>query len=70
MVNLLGNLWKKRVPSWDMLEVDRNIHLHLYNKAEARRGRKMGHFNYLGSDLEKLQEKALDMFAKLGGNVD
>lgn len=70
MVNLLGNLWKKRVPNWDMLEVDRNIHLHLYNKAEARRGRKMGHFNYLGSDVAKIQEKALAMFAKLGGSVD
>jgi len=70
MVNLLGNLWKKRVPNWDMLEVDRHIHLHLYNKKEARRGRKMGHFNYLGADVNKTHEKALEMFAKLGGCVD
>ncbi len=69
MVNLLGNLWKKRVPNWDMLEVDKHIHLHLYNKKEARRGRKMGHFNYLGNDLEELHKKAAEMFTKLGGTV-
>lgn len=69
MVNLLGNLWKKHEPNWEMLSADKNIHLHLYHKKEARRGRKMGHFNYLGTDVEKLTKKAAEMFEKIGGTV-
>ncbi|MCE3268892.1 MAG: 5-(carboxyamino)imidazole ribonucleotide synthase, partial [Burkholderiales bacterium] len=46
MLNLLGELWpeKNKAPGWDkILEKYDNIKLHLYDKTEARPGRKMGH---------------------------
>jgi 5-(carboxyamino)imidazole ribonucleotide synthase len=43
MTNLLGD----DVHRWPELAAEANVHLHLYGKAEARRGRKMGHFNRL-----------------------
>ncbi|WP_018871801.1 5-(carboxyamino)imidazole ribonucleotide synthase [Thioalkalivibrio sp. ALJ16] len=49
MVNLLGDLWPDGAcPDWSpVLEAGR-ARLHLYGKAVARRGRKMGHVNVLG----------------------
>jgi 5-(carboxyamino)imidazole ribonucleotide synthase len=43
MTNLLGD----DIHRWPDLAAEPNVHLHLYGKAEARRGRKMGHFNRL-----------------------
>lgn len=43
MTNLLG----EDVHRWPELAAEPNVHLHLYGKSEARRGRKMGHFNRL-----------------------
>ena len=43
MTNLLGD----DVDRWRELAAEPDVHLHLYGKAEARRGRKMGHFNRL-----------------------
>lgn len=50
MVNLLGDVWKEDAPPWNVLLSDPDVKLHLYGKQEARPGRKMGHFNYLGED--------------------
>ncbi|MCK5002322.1 MAG: 5-(carboxyamino)imidazole ribonucleotide synthase [Gammaproteobacteria bacterium] len=50
MVNMLGDLWE---PDWAALLAHPEIKLHLYGKTEARPGRKMGHFNVLGSDVEQ-----------------
>ena len=52
MLNLLGDVWPQGAqPGWDeVLEIDR-ARLHLYGKKEARRGRKMGHINFLAEDL-------------------
>ena len=41
MTNLLGD----EVNAWRTLAAEPGTALHLYGKAEARRGRKMGHFN-------------------------
>jgi len=41
MTNILGD----EVNEWPKLLADPNVHLHLYGKAEARTGRKMGHWN-------------------------
>jgi 5-(carboxyamino)imidazole ribonucleotide synthase len=41
MTNLLG----EDIDRWRELAAEPRVHLHLYGKAEARRGRKMGHFN-------------------------
>ena len=58
MVNLLGDLWfaepgakKPREPAWAAVLAQSQAKLHLYGKAEPRRGRKMGHVTCLGLTL-------------------
>ena len=41
MTNLLGD----EIGAWPQLAAEPRVHIHLYGKSEARRGRKMGHFN-------------------------
>ena len=43
MRNLIG----EEVDSWREILADRNAHLHLYGKKDARPGRKMGHVTRL-----------------------
>jgi len=43
MANLLGDVWEKGEPNWAAALEDASVKLHLYGKAEPRRGRKMGH---------------------------
>ena len=43
MSNLLGDLWSAGEPDWAAALAMPEIKLHLYGKAEARPGRKMGH---------------------------
>ncbi|MEY2581260.1 MAG: 5-(carboxyamino)imidazole ribonucleotide synthase [Ilumatobacteraceae bacterium] len=43
MVNLLGELWDDGEPDWSAALSDPHASLHLYGKAAARPGRKMGH---------------------------
>ena len=43
MTNLLGS----EIDQWPALAAEPDVCLHVYGKAEARRGRKMGHFNRL-----------------------
>jgi 5-(carboxyamino)imidazole ribonucleotide synthase len=43
MANLLGDIWSAGEPDWPAALVDPNAKLHLYGKAEAKAGRKMGH---------------------------
>ena len=57
MVNLLGDLWH---PDWACLFDQPGAKLHLYGKAEARPGRKMGHYNVLAeSAISWLRNEAL-----------
>jgi len=58
MVNLLGHLWKKGEPAWERLLNDPTTRLHLYGKAEAKLGRKMGHFCVLDQDRATALRKA------------
>ncbi len=60
MVNLLGDLWfagpestAAREPAWRAVLAQPQAKLHLYGKAEPRRGRKMGHVTCLGTTLEE-----------------
>lgn len=62
MVNMLGDLWP---PDWSVILDQNNIKLHLYGKAEARPGRKMGHFNVLAEDVEAALAVAEGVFDKL-----
>jgi len=49
MANLLGDLWQNGIPRWEAACAHRNVKLHLYGKATARPGRKMGHLTALSA---------------------
>ena len=49
MLNLLGDRWEDGEPDWEDMLKDPRAHLHLYDKGDARPGRKMGHVTYLES---------------------
>ncbi len=61
MVNILGDRWIDRSPNWHTLLAHPAIKLHLYGKAAARAGRKMGHFNVLDADASAALALALQM---------
>lgn len=50
MANLLGDLWGAGPPDFAALEADRSVTVHLYGKAQARPGRKMGHLLVVDAD--------------------
>lgn len=54
MVQLLGDLFVQGCPDWSPVLAQRGVHLHLYGKHEARKGRKMGHLTAVGDDPEAL----------------
>ena len=71
MLNLLGDIWfdqqgTYREPNWAAVLAEPGVCLHLYGKAEARVGRKMGHINVLDTDPQQLQHKAARVAAALG----
>ncbi|MBB3214659.1 5-(carboxyamino)imidazole ribonucleotide synthase [Herbaspirillum sp. Sphag1AN] len=61
MLNILGDVWypengaEVREPDWDKILALPGAHLHLYGKAEARRGRKMGHITFVAPTLAEAQ---------------
>jgi 5-(carboxyamino)imidazole ribonucleotide synthase len=60
MVNLLGDLWAGGPPRWEEVFRRPGVRLHLYGKAEARPGRKMGHLNCLADTPERALALALE----------
>lgn len=58
MLNILGDLLLKEGFDWSSINLA-ECHLHMYGKAEARIGRKMGHINWCGDDVDELLEKVL-----------
>ncbi|MBN8249036.1 MAG: 5-(carboxyamino)imidazole ribonucleotide synthase [Verrucomicrobia bacterium] len=62
MANLLGDVWEDAggVPDWSAALADPEVRLHLYGKAEARRGRKMGHLTATADTLEEAVRKVRD----------
>ena len=60
MVNLLGELWAGGEPRWEHVLRHPGAKLHLYGKAEARPGRKMGHFTVLADTVEAALGLALE----------
>lgn len=52
MANLLGDLWEKGEPNWAVACALPTVKLHLYGKAVARPGRKMGHLTALGQTVD------------------
>ena len=65
MVNILGDAWTDRHPNFSGILEESDAKLHLYGKAEARKGRKMGHFCVLGDSADASYEKAKAFKAKL-----
>jgi 5-(carboxyamino)imidazole ribonucleotide synthase len=70
MLNLLGDLWRHGTPDWGAVLRDPSAHLHLYDKTEARPGRKMGHVVVLDDDPEKAAARIERIAADLGDRVD
>ena len=53
MANLLGDLWEGGEPDWAAVCAHPGVSLHLYGKAEARPGRKMGHLTAVAATAEE-----------------
>jgi 5-(carboxyamino)imidazole ribonucleotide synthase len=67
MINLLGDLWTEGEPRWEEALRRPGVRLHLYGKAEARPGRKMGHLNCLAQDPDRALALALETRDALRG---
>ncbi|MEP6945837.1 MAG: 5-(carboxyamino)imidazole ribonucleotide synthase [Acidobacteriota bacterium] len=64
MANLLGDVWRFGEPNWPAVLNSSGVKLHLYGKAEARTGRKMGHITAIAEsaqDAAKLVLKAREL---------
>jgi 5-(carboxyamino)imidazole ribonucleotide synthase len=70
MLNLLGDLWfthgNEASPAWDRVLALPGAHLHLYGKLSARKGRKMGHLNFIAATATEVRANALLAAALLG----
>ena len=71
MLNLLGDLWfrnagDERAPDWAGVLALPGVHLHLYGKAAARPGRKMGHLTVTAASAEQADAVARAAAAQLG----
>jgi 5-(carboxyamino)imidazole ribonucleotide synthase len=67
MANLLGDLWAGGEPDWAAAARFPEVKLHLYGKAEARPGRKMGHLTALAASTGAALEAVLAARAALAG---
>ena len=59
MANLLGDVWAGGEPDWAAASAIPGVRLHLYGKAEPRKGRKMGHLTALASTAALALENAV-----------
>jgi len=67
MLNLLGDIWPSGgTPPWDAVLALPGTHLHLYGKAKANKGRKMGHLTLTGATVEQVRSTALEAARILG----
>ncbi len=71
MLNLLGDLWfqhgdREQSPDWAAVLKLPGVHLHLYGKATARPGRKMGHLTVTAPGAAQARAVALQVAAVLG----
>jgi 5-(carboxyamino)imidazole ribonucleotide synthase len=73
MLNLLGDLWFDDVgdeieagPDWPVVLELPGVHLHLYGKAHARPGRKMGHLTVTAATPDEAMATAREAALRLG----
>jgi 5-(carboxyamino)imidazole ribonucleotide synthase len=59
MANLLGDLWIDGEPNWAAACRFPDVKLHLYGKAEARPGRKMGHLTATAKTVQEAQDRVI-----------
>ena len=69
MVNLLGDLWQHGTPNWAAVLREPGVALHVYGKAEARPGRKMGHLTAVAETPQAAADLALDARRRLTRGV-
>src|ERR1700728_277787 len=65
IVNLLGDLWLDHAPHFDRALTIPGVRVHLYEKHQPRKGRKMGHLSAVGSTPEEAVERVLEAKALL-----
>ena len=70
MANLLGDCWQGQPPNWKSMLAHPNAALHLYGKAEARVGRKMGHITCLSETTAAAAEYVRRARASLDSHDD
>jgi 5-(carboxyamino)imidazole ribonucleotide synthase len=59
IANLLGDLWATGTPDFAAALAVPTVRLHLYGKASARPGRKMGHLSAVGGTADEALERVL-----------
>ena len=67
IANLLGDLWEPDAPHLVAALSEPAVRLHLYGKAAARPGRKMGHLSATGDTAEEALARVLAAYDRLGG---
>lgn len=67
MVNVMGEMWDSGEPDWSSLLEIGAVHLHLYDKGLAKKGRKMGHVTLTG-DSETVGHRLKQVQAILARN--
>ena len=70
MANLLGDVWSNGEPDWVAACNLPEVKLHLYGKAAARPGRKMGHLTALATDSRIAAERVLEARQALSQGFD
>jgi 5-(carboxyamino)imidazole ribonucleotide synthase len=63
MLNVLGDVWfdasgQLRTPAWDRVWALPGVHVHLYDKAQPRQARKMGHITITAPTLAQARAQA------------
>lgn len=73
MLNVLGDIWPSSpqqgelaCPPWHKVCALPGVHLHLYDKKQARIGRKMGHITITAADIEQARQSAKKVQSILG----
>jgi len=69
MANILGHWWENGEPDWNGALRDKRVKLHLYGKAEPRKGRKMGHLTVCGETVAAAGEAVVRARQLLGGET-
>jgi 5-(carboxyamino)imidazole ribonucleotide synthase len=65
MANLLGDLWVNGEPDWQAVLREPHAWLHLYGKASARPGRKMGHLTVAADTPQAAAKRAAELRDRL-----